>query len=296
MPGRADRAPAVSAHRGGHEQAAAGTYPAYEFALAAGADYLELDARRTSDGTLVACHRARAGWGRLDWGRLDWGRLDWGRLDWGRLDWGRAVAGLAYPRLCRLAGYEVPRLAHVMPLLAGRAGLHLDVKDPGSAAPAAELALGALGPDDVVLTTREPAVARKLARQFPDLQIGLAVGGDLGESARFLAGRAARRGRSRLDPVLAAGAGWAALHYRQAAGLAAQCRERGLRTLVWTVNDDRALARWLGCRDVDVLVTDRPARAVAIRDRRATQAAGPDRAARPGPSDGRPGPAPGRDR
>jgi glycerophosphoryl diester phosphodiesterase len=266
---RAERTPAISAHRGGHEKAAAGTYAAYEFALAAGADYLELDARQTGDGTLVACHRARLGWG-------------------------RPVAGLAYAELCRLAGYEVPRIAQVLPLLAGRAGLHLDVKDSDSAAQAADLALGSLGPGGVVLTTREPAVGRRLARQFPDLKIGLAVGGDLVESARFLARRAVHPGLSRLDPVAAAGASWAALHYRQAeAGLATQCRERGIRTLVWTVNTDRALTRWLACPDVDVLVTDRPARAVAVRDQPASQVAGPDRAARPGPPDGRSGPAPG---
>jgi glycerophosphoryl diester phosphodiesterase len=267
---RAERTPAISAHRGGSEAAAAGTYAGYEFALAAGADYLELDARRTGDGTLVACHRARVGWG-------------------------RPVAGLAYTELCRLAGYEVPRIAQVLPALAGRAGLHLDVKDADSAAQAADLALGSLRPDGVVLTTREPSVGRMLARQFPDLEIGLAVGGDLGESARFLAGRAVHPGRSRLDPVTAAGASWAALHYRQAeAGLAAQCRQRGIRTLVWTVNTDSALTRWLACPDVDVLVTDRPAQAVAVRDRLASQAAGPGRAARPDPPDGRRGPAPGR--
>lgn len=266
---RAERAPAISAHRGGGEAAAAGTYAAYDFALAAGAGYLELDARRTSDGTLVACHRAR-------------------------LTWGRAVARLTYRQLCQLAGYEVPRIAQVLPLLAGRAGLHLDVKDPGSAAPAAELALGSLGPADIVVTTRDPAVARMLGRGFPALQLGLAVGGDLAESARFLARRAVRAGRSRLDPVTAVGATWAALHHRQAeAGLAAQCRERGLKTLVWTVNSDSALARWLASPDVDVLVTDRPAYAAAVRDRLASRAAGPDRAAQPGLPDGRTGPGPG---
>ena len=191
--------------------------------------------------------------------------------------------------------YEVPRIAQVLPLLAGRAGLHLDVKDAGSAARAAELALGALGPAGVVVTTRDADVARTLLHQFPALQVGLAIGGDLAESARFLARHAVRTGQSRLDPVTVTGASWAALHYRQAeAGLATQCRERGIRTLVWTVNTDRALTRWLACPNVDVLVTDRPARAVAVRDQPASQAAGPDRAARPGPPDGRSGPAPGR--
>jgi glycerophosphoryl diester phosphodiesterase len=44
-----------------------------------------------------------------------------------------------------------------------------------------------------------------------------------------------------------------------------QCRVRGIRTMVWTVNGGPALARWLACPQVDVLVTDHPARAVAVR-------------------------------
>ena len=119
-------APAISAHRGGHEDARAETYEAYDCALAAGADYLELDARKTGDGTLIASHRAR--------------------LRWGRPGWAGRWRSLSYRQLCQLAGYEVPRLAQVLPLLAGRARLHLDVKDPGAAAEAAGLALGSLGP------------------------------------------------------------------------------------------------------------------------------------------------------
>src|SRR5690349_16805723 len=54
--------PAISAHRGGSENAPRGTYRAYHGALAAGAEYVEVDVRRTADGVLVARHRARAGW------------------------------------------------------------------------------------------------------------------------------------------------------------------------------------------------------------------------------------------
>jgi glycerophosphoryl diester phosphodiesterase len=271
----ADRRPAISAHRGGSETAAPGTYRAYYYAMGAGADYLELDVRRTSDGILVVSHRARTP-------LLTAARARGQRAV-------RPVAAISYAQLCRAAGFEVPRLDRVLPLLAGRARLHLDVKDPGSAAEAAELALAALGPADIVATTRDLDVARLLARTLPQLPVGVAVGGDLAESARFLARRASQPGPSRLDAVAAAGASWAALHYRQAAaGLAAQCRARGIKTLVWTVNSDRALARWLASPDVDVLVTDRPARAVALRDGRASPAACPDRAARPGPAAGRP--------
>jgi glycerophosphoryl diester phosphodiesterase len=37
--------------------------------------------------------------------------------------------------------------------------------------------------------------------------------------------------------------------------------------MVWTVNGDQALVRWLASPCVDVLVTDRPARAIALRGR-----------------------------
>src|SRR5215475_8433638 len=57
--GHADRAPVISAHRGGSETAPPGTYAAYRAALAAGARYLEFDVRGTADGELVAFHDAR---------------------------------------------------------------------------------------------------------------------------------------------------------------------------------------------------------------------------------------------
>jgi glycerophosphoryl diester phosphodiesterase len=51
------------------------------------------------------------------------------------------------------------------------------------------------------------------------------------------------------------------------------CRSRGIKTMVWTVNSDRALARWLAGPRVDVVVTDRPARAHALRGDRDPAAA-----------------------
>jgi glycerophosphoryl diester phosphodiesterase len=248
MDGAVRPVPAISAHRGGGENARAGTYEAYRSALAAGAEYAEFDVRRTADGTLVVFHRARAGWG-------------------------RAVAGVSYARLCDLAGYEVPRMAEVMRLLAGRAVGHLDLKEPGGAAVIVARALDLLGPGGVVVTTDSCMVAASLRRRFPAVPIGLTVGGDLGETVRFTARRARARARgrglSRLDRVLVAAADWAVVHHRLArTGVLEECRMRGIRTMVWTVNSDRALARWLASPSVDVLVTDRPARAVGLRGQR----------------------------
>jgi len=235
--------PAISAHRGGSERAAPGTYQAYREALTAGADYIELDMRQTADGVLVSFHRERIGRG-------------------------RPVAAVTYGRLCRLAGYEVPRLDEALRLLAGRGAAHLDLKDPGSAAASVDQALGVLGPVPVpvLVTTRDTSTAAALAASFPSVAVGVTVGGDLPETIRFAARRARHHRLSRLEPVLAAGAGWAVVHQRLArSGLLAECRSRGLSTVVWTVNRDRSVARMLASPEVDVLVTDRPARAAAIR-------------------------------
>ena len=236
-------APAISAHRGGGDTARSETYEAYRSALQAGAEYVEFDVRRTRDGTLVAFHPARLGWG-------------------------RAVAAVSYAKLCDLAGYEVPRVAELMQLLAGRAVGHVDLKETSCADVAVRHAVEALGPAGVIVTTGEDAVAAVLKRRFPAVPVGLSIGGDMAETAAFTARRLRAPGLSRLDRVVASRADVAVVHHRLArTGVLAECRRRGIKTMVWTVNGDQALAGWLASSYVDVLVTDRPARAIALRRR-----------------------------
>jgi glycerophosphoryl diester phosphodiesterase len=235
--------PAISAHRGGSERAPADTYAAYQSALAAGAEYLEFDVRRTADGELVACHAARIGCR-------------------------HAVAALSYAALCRLTGYEVPTTSGLLRMLADGAGAHIDLKEPASLTAVMSQALSLLAPARIIVTSRDPAVVRELGRRYPAVQAGLTIGGDLPQTARYLAQRARQMVRGRLDAVVAAGASWAVMHQRLARpDFLTDCRRRGLATMVWTVNDDAALARLLASPDVDVVVTDRPGRAVALRGR-----------------------------
>jgi glycerophosphoryl diester phosphodiesterase len=237
--------PAISAHRGGNEQAPAGTYDAYRAALAAGADYVEFDVRRTADGILVSCHADR-----------------FGRE--------RAVSGLTLATLRALAGYEVPEVAVLLQLIAGQAGAHVDLKDSACGADVVTLALGCLRPDHIVVTTRDAAVVAELRRQFPAVPLGLTIGGDLAETARFARRRARTRGLSRLAEVEASGAGWAIAHHRLASKrLLAEGQDRGLRFMIWTVN--RNLGRWLARPGIDVLVTDQPARAIRERNQRSAR-------------------------
>jgi glycerophosphoryl diester phosphodiesterase len=250
---------AISAHRGGSEFAPAGSYAAYRSAVDAGAEYIEFDVRRTADGTLVSCHPARTARG-------------------------RAVAALSYPRLCRLAGFQVPRLAEVLPMLAGRAAAHLDIKQPDCAEEVVGLAAGILGPASILVTAEERAVAAALKQRFPAVPLGVTIGGDAAQAAGFAVRRLRTPGLARIDPVLAARAEWAVVHRRLArTGVLAQCRERRIKTAVWTVNADKELAEWLASPDLDVLITDRPARAIALRARPGQRpACGPGGSAPPG--------------
>jgi glycerophosphoryl diester phosphodiesterase len=234
--------PRISAHRGGREDGLPGSYEAYQHALTAGADYLEFDVRGISDGTLVAYHGARVGHG-------------------------PPTARLSYPELCELAGYRVPVTADLLRLIAaGGIRAHIDLKDSACADQVTEQALAVLDPDDMVVTTRDLAAAGRLGRRYPGVPVGIAVGGDLAETTRYLGERFLAPGLSRLDGVTATGASWAVLHWRLAnPAILTECRRRELSVMAWTVNSGPELRRMLGREDVSVVVTDRPARAVRLR-------------------------------
>ncbi|HEY7325614.1 MAG TPA: glycerophosphodiester phosphodiesterase [Streptosporangiaceae bacterium] len=242
--GPTDRAPVISAHRGGSETAPPGTYAAYRGALAAGAGYLEFDVRVTADGELVAFHDAR-------------------------LRSGQLVAAASYAELCQAAGYEVPTTSRIFELLAGRdgghgGGAHIDLKDAAAGPQVVAQALAILDPSRVIVTSRDPATVAAVKSRFPEVGAGLTIGGDAAQSVRH-AVRWARPARW-AEAVAGAGADWAAVQQRLArSGVLAKCRDRGVRTMVWTVNGDARLRRWLASLDVDVVVTDRPGRAAELR-------------------------------
>ncbi len=199
--------------------------------MEAGAEYVEFDIRRTADAQLVVYHNAG-------------------------LDGGNALATVTYARLCELAGYEVPRVRDVMRLIAGKATGHLDLKEL------------ILGPGNFVATTLEDASVTAIKDRFPDVPVALSLGRNLSEMPWLR--RLSARGQDLfpLSRIRACGAGWAAIHQRLAlAGVLRQCHRHGIRTMIWTVNSDAMIARWLADTRVDVVVTDRPRHAIALRER-----------------------------
>jgi glycerophosphoryl diester phosphodiesterase len=96
----------VIAHRGASWDERENTLPAFERALAAGADFLELDVQASSDGALVVFHD-----------------LDLGRLT--------ALRGPLRRRpLAELRELGIPLLDEVVELARGRAGLMVELKSP----------------------------------------------------------------------------------------------------------------------------------------------------------------------
>lgn len=237
--------PAISAHRGGSEHGPGGTYEAYQNAVAIGADYVEFDVRQTRDGILVALHE-------------EYVRQRLRRL---------AVSTLSYSRLCQLAEFEVPRVAEVMRLLAGRARAHVDLKETGCATAVTRLGFEVLGPAGMLVTTGDRGVLATVKREFPAVPTGLTIAsGGLGRAIRLAMHPARGLALSRVDLARAGMLDWAVLHRRRArAEVLARYQRQEIRTMVWTVNADADLARWLAAPGVDVLVTDRPARAIFLR-------------------------------
>jgi len=92
---------------------------------------------------------------------------------------GEALAAMSYPQLCGQAGYEVPRVADVMTLIAGKAIGHLDLKDTGGEERVVEMALDILGPGNFVVTTLEDESVAAIKARFPGVPAALSLGRDL---------------------------------------------------------------------------------------------------------------------
>ena len=236
--------PAVSAHRGGSEHAAPATREAYQDALASGAEYAEFDVRRTADGVFVVHHDARV------------------------RHTGPPLSTLTHAELNDRAGYRVPVVDEVMELVAGKLVAHLDLKETGHERELIDRAVALLGEDGFVATTLEDRSVAAITVARPRVRTALSLGRDGGEIAR---GRLVRTRIGELLPlrrVRACGAHGVAAHWRLArAGVLREAARNRLFTMVWTVNEDAALAGFLTDPRVDVLVTDRPRRAVELRAR-----------------------------
>jgi glycerophosphoryl diester phosphodiesterase len=224
----------VVAHRGASAGAVDNSLDAFEQAIAIGADLIEFDVRRTRDDQLIAFHDAAVG--------------------------GRAVDTLTRAEIGAGVGHLPPLLDEVLALTRGRIGLDVELKENGYV----ERVLAALdGVEDVVVTSFLDDVVTEVKRTAPELRAGLLVG--VGRTRQVV-----RTRLSELSPVpraRACGADVVAMHHALASlGALRRVADAGFPVFVWTVNDEALLRRFLADPRVAAVITDVPARAIALRD------------------------------
>lgn len=230
----------IAAHRGAWGEARENTLEALEHAARLGATWVEFDVRRLGDGSLVLFHDAHLGDGSA---LVD---LDRAGLDARTAPLGLAVPGLEQAlRRCR------------------RLGLKADIerKEIGTEGDTSAMVQGVLDADDYVYTSFHDRVIARLKGLDRHARAGLLLGRHRPDAPVI----------TRLTELFpeqrlrACGADFVAPNWRLLRlGLLRRMRELGLPVWVWTVNDDRRLRRLLN-DGVDMLITDAPARALALR-------------------------------
>lgn len=237
----------VSAHRGGagDDRSRENTLEAFAAAIAAGCDYVEFDVRLTADGRPVLFHD--------DEHRGDEGPRSISRHRYDELPTGMLVD-----------------LDEVLALIAGKVGAHVDLKVRGAEVELVSRIIDALGVGNVIITTAEDASVRTILRWSREHSPGLLVG--LSSSPRSSGGRFIPRWRAQIASgfprlrILVSGANLVVSHKLVARlSLKAYARRRGLQLVVWTVDNEDELARWMNDPDVWMVTTNYPQRAMAAR-------------------------------
>jgi glycerophosphoryl diester phosphodiesterase len=230
------RPPLVIAHRGASGSAPENTLPAFERAIALGADMIELDVQLTCDGEVVVIH---------DW-TLDRTTTGSGLVREQTLGAIRRLdAGSWFDP--RFRGARIPTLAEVLAAVALPVNVELKpAGDDGLEARCLAVVEGAGADARIVFSSFELAALERLRRCSPAATI--AVLWETGPLPEAL--RAIRRVGAR------------ALHLRKDAAttatLAALAAEQ-VPVRVWTVNDPGEMAR-LTAAGVEGLFTDHPER------------------------------------
>lgn len=235
--------PLISHHRGGGETGIPFSLALYEAAVAQGAELIEFDVRVSHDGVLFCTHEELGPDGEV------LADLDWASIE-------------------EIMGDAVPRYDALLRLANGKSICHIDLKATGYEAAAVTTAEAIL--DDVVagavFTTLEDSSVRLLRSSFPQYVTALSLGRSTDDANVVMTAWIRLREVFPFRRLVRSGANAvAANHWLLTPLLLWFCVRTKRDVMVWTVNDDTRLRKFLTRRGVDVLITDRPMRATELR-------------------------------
>ncbi len=246
--------PLVVAHRGASLAYPENTLEAFEAAVAAGADVVELDVRMTADDVPVILHDLDVGVTTDGQGFVHTLTLS----EVKRLDASRGRG----PRT------TVPTLDEAIEVLAGRAGINIEIKNlPGEASfdspreAAAEASVAALRrhrfPGFIVVSSFNWLAIERVRALDPDIPTGFLTSAAIDPRAAAVYARSG--GHTHVLPQAPA-------LFAVGEGFIAEAHEDGLTVGTWTVDDPEAIER-LFSMGVDAVASNDPVTAVAVRDR-----------------------------
>ena len=241
--------PLVVAHRGASSERPENTLAAYEAAVAAGADAVELDVRLTADGVPVLLHDADVGVTSDGHGQVH-------RLP------------LADVKRLRVRGEEVPTFAEAVRLLSGRIGLDVEIKNlPGEESfdspkeAAVEAVLRVLDEEawsgPLLVCSFNWLSIERVRERAPEIATGFLTIAAIDPRAALV--YAVREGHAFVLPhvegLIPAGPSFVQ-----------EAHDQGVRVGTWTVDDEDRLAELYGW-GVDAIASNDPSLAVRVRDR-----------------------------
>ncbi len=231
----------IVAHRGGSSNAPENSADALEGAIAVGAEMVEFDVRKTGDRALAIYHDERIR--------------------------RQLLSTLTLREVSNLAGYQLLTLADTLEITKGRIKLDIELKENGyvDEVLACLKAHGITG-EEVVITSFCDEVVKQCRLAAPEIECGLLLG-------RSRPDHLVRTRYSELvTPVKRlreSGATFVAPELRLARlGVLRLASAAGYRAYVWTVNNERDIARLVTDSRVAAIITDVPAVAISVRARR----------------------------
>lgn len=244
-----DEHPAVViAHRGASVEAPENTLAAVRAAVEAGADWVEIDVQESADGTVMVFHDS------------DFKRMGGpGKGIWNLRDSELAAIDIGSWKSPAFAAERTPRLADVLAVCKNRSGVLIELKyyghDKQLESRVVEIVEAAGMADQVMIMSLSHQGVQKIRQLRPQWKAGLlssvAIGNVTKLDLEFLGLNARTTSRK----------------------LVREAGRRGIKIHVWTVNDPIDMATMLG-RGVDGLITDNPALARKVLEKRAEASIG----------------------